>query len=51
MLARTTWFSPLCDVTIGEAIGLHMALQWVSDLHFDNVDFILDLQQVVNYFL
>jgi len=26
VLARTDWFSPLCEVTIGEAVGLHTAL-------------------------
>ncbi|AES99011.1 hypothetical protein MTR_5g075610 [Medicago truncatula] len=42
VLARTDWFSPLCEVTIGEAVELHTALQWVSNLRFDNVDFVLD---------
>ena len=44
------WFSPLCDVTTGEAAGLPTTLQWVSDLQFDNVDFVLDWQKVVDSF-
>jgi len=48
VLARTDWFSPLCEVMIGEAVGLHTALQWVSDLRFDNVYFVIDSQQVVH---
>ncbi|XP_024640526.1 uncharacterized protein [Medicago truncatula] len=27
VLARIDWFYPLCDVVIGEAVGLHTALQ------------------------
>lgn len=27
MLRKTVWFSPLCDVDIGEAMGLHTALE------------------------
>jgi len=26
VLARTDWFSPLCDVTIGEGVDLHTVL-------------------------
>jgi len=50
VLAKIDWFSPLCDVTLGEAVGLHTTLQWVSDLQFDNVDFVLDSQQAVDSF-
>ncbi|RHN56460.1 putative nucleotide-binding alpha-beta plait domain-containing protein [Medicago truncatula] len=48
--ALIEWFSPLHDVTIGEAVGLHRTLQWVSYIHFDNVDFVLDSQQIVDSF-
>jgi len=48
--ARTNWFTPLCDVAIEEAVGLHMTLQWISDFQLDNVNFVLDLQQVVDSF-
>jgi len=42
VVGRTDWFSPLCELTIGEAVELHTALQWVSNLRFDDVDFVLD---------
>jgi len=42
VLARIGWFFPLCDVMTVEAIGLHTALQWGSNLLFDNVDFVLN---------
>jgi ribonuclease HI len=50
VLAKTAWFSPLCDVAIGEAVSLHTTLEWVSDLQFDNVDFALDSKKVVDSF-
>jgi hypothetical protein len=40
----------LCDVAIGEAIGLHTTLEWVSNLKFDNVNFALDSHKVVDSF-
>ena len=43
-------FSPLCDVDVGEVVGLHTALQWVADLHYDHVDFVLDSKYVVEQF-
>ena len=33
---------------MAEAVGLHTALDWLSDQHFDNVDFVLDCKRVVN---
>jgi len=47
--AKTDWFAPLCDVDVGEAVGLHTALQWVSGLQFDNVDYALDSKRVVDH--
>jgi len=41
VMAKTNCFSPLCDVDIDEAVGLHTTLQWVVDLHYDHVDFVL----------
>jgi len=49
VLTTTDCFSPLCDVDIGEVVGLHTALQWVVDL-YDHVDFILDFKSVVEHF-
>jgi len=48
VLARTEWFSPLCDVEVGEAAGLHTTLDWISNQQFDNVDFVLDCKKVVD---
>lgn len=49
-MAKTDCFSPLCVVEVSEAVGLHMTLQWVADLHYDNVDFVLDSKSVVERF-
>jgi len=48
--AKTDCFSPLCDVDVGEAIGFHTALRWMTDLHYDNIDFALDSKIVVDHF-
>jgi ribonuclease HI len=51
VLAKTTWFSPLCLVDVGEALGLCQALQWVVGLGFDNYDFSMDSKIVVDVFI
>jgi hypothetical protein len=48
VLARTEWFAPLCDIDVGEVVGLHTALYWISNQQFDNVDFVLDCKRVVD---
>lgn len=50
MVAKTTWFSSLCIVNAGEAMSFYTALYWVANLHFDNVDFVLDSKKVVDSF-
>jgi len=50
VMAKMDCFSPLCDVDVGEAVGLHTALQWVADLRYDHVDFVLDSKYVVEHF-
>ncbi|MCH81405.1 cytochrome P450 [Trifolium medium] len=47
VLAKTEWFSPICEVDMGEAQGLLRAFKWVRDLQLDNVDFELDAKTVV----
>jgi hypothetical protein len=47
VLAKTSWFSPLCDVGIREAVGLHTTLERTLDFQFDNIDFTLDYKKVV----
>ena len=47
-VARTEWFAPLCDIDVGEAVGLHTTLDWISNQQFNNVDFVLDCKRVVD---
>jgi len=51
VLAKTDWFSSICDVHIGEALGLLSALKWVHELHLGPIDFELDAKKVVDNFL
>ncbi|CAJ2655005.1 unnamed protein product [Trifolium pratense] len=50
VLAKSMWLSPICNVDIGEALGLFHAIKWVSELQLDAVDFALDSKLVVDYF-
>jgi len=50
VLAKTTWFSLLCSVDVGEASRLCQALESVVELGFDNMDFSLDSKIVVEVF-
>jgi len=44
--------SDLClySVDVGEALDLHNALQWLSDMQLDNVDFETDSKTIVDAF-
>ena len=42
MLAKVLQFDQVYPVVVGEALGLYHALQWMQDMHFDNIDFELD---------
>jgi ribonuclease HI len=42
MLAKTMSLSPLVSVNVGDALALYHALQWIRDMRFDNIDFVLD---------
>ncbi|AES79744.1 transmembrane protein, putative [Medicago truncatula] len=46
----TEWFTPVCEVHVGEALGLLSALEWVHQLHLGPIDFELDAKKVVNSF-
>ena len=48
--AKTMWFSPVCSVDVGEALGLFYAIQWVRELRLQNVDFEVDSKRVAYYF-
>jgi len=48
--AKTMWFSPVCSVDVGEALGLFYAIRWVHELRLQNVDFEVDSKRVADYF-
>jgi len=48
VLARTEWFAPLYDIDVGEVVGLHTTIDWISNQQFHNVDFVLDCKRVVD---
>jgi len=50
VLAKTMWFSLVCSVDIGEALGLYHAVWWVHDLQLPFVDFEVDSERVADYF-
>jgi len=47
-MGRTTCFTPLLDVEMGEATGLLHAMQWVKNLNLVNMDFETDSRVVAN---
>ncbi|KEH42726.1 hypothetical protein MTR_1g074240 [Medicago truncatula] len=51
VMAKTDCFSPLCDVDVGEAVGLHTTLQWVVNLHYDDVDFVSDSKTLMSSYI
>jgi len=51
VLAKTDWFSLICEVHIGEALGLISALEWVHELNLGLVDYEMDAKRVVDSFL
>jgi len=42
VLAKTLSFEVVHLVNVGEALGLHYAFEWLSDMQFDNVNFETD---------
>ena len=42
VLDKVLQFNQVYPVAVGEALGLYHALQWMQDMHFDNMDFELD---------
>jgi len=42
VLAKIISFSPLWSAPVGETLGLFNAIEWLSDMHMDNVDFVVD---------
>ncbi|KEH25194.1 hypothetical protein MTR_6g016265 [Medicago truncatula] len=50
VLARTDYFSPICEVHIREALGLLSAMDWAHLLQLGTVDFEMDAKRVVDSF-
>jgi len=38
-MAKTDSYPCLVSVDVGEALGLHSALQWLSDMQLDDMNF------------
>jgi len=51
VMAKTMTYPCDVQVDVGEALGLHAALQWLSDMQIDNVDFETDSKLTVDVFL
>jgi len=51
VLAKTVMHPCFLPVDVGEALGLHLALQWLSDMQLDNMDFETDFKLIVDAFL
>lgn len=51
VLAKVVSYPCCYSVDVGEALGLYTALQWLSDMQFDNVDFETDSKLTCDAFL
>jgi len=51
VLAKTMTYPCNVQVDVGEALGLHTTLQWLSDMQIDNVDFETDSKLIADAFL
>lgn len=50
-LAKVIPLPVMHNVIVGEAMGLYHALEWLSDMRFDNVDFALDSKSTMDAFI
>lgn len=50
VLAKTMSFSPMFPVATGEVTCLLQVMQWIHDIQFDNVDFVVDSKTTVDAF-
>jgi len=48
--SKIMWFTLLCSVDVGEALGLYHAIRWIHELQLTNVDFEVDSEKVADYF-
>jgi len=51
VLAKTITYPCTVSADVGEALGLHSALQWLSDMQLDNVDYETYSKLTVDAFL
>ena len=51
VLAKTMTYPCTVSVDVGEALGLHSAVQWLSDMQLNNVDFETDSKLTADAFL
>jgi len=51
VLVKTVTYPCLVSVDVGEALGMHSVLQWLSDVQFDSVDFETDSKLTSDAFL
>ena len=49
-MAKTFTYPCKVSVDVGEALGLHSALQWLSGMQLENVDFKTDSKLTVDAF-
>lgn len=50
VLAKGILVTPVCPISMGEALGLFYELEWLGDMSFDNVDFALDSKITTDLF-
>jgi len=49
-LAKTEWFTLVCEIHVGETLRLLSPLEWVQQLHLGSIDFELDAKKVMDNF-
>lgn len=50
VLAKITWFAPLCLLDVKKLQDFCQALQWVAELSFDSTDFSMDSKIIIDAF-
>jgi len=50
VLAKMLQFDSIYPVEVGESLGLFHALEWINDMQFDNIDFVLDFKTTTDAF-
>ncbi|KEH25634.1 hypothetical protein MTR_6g033225 [Medicago truncatula] len=50
VLANTIWLYSVYPIEVGETPDLYHAIKWANDMHFDNIDFVLDSKTIMDAF-